>query len=158
MNYFKSFHKMIIAIELLYIRYRIIDMCFSDSRPGTGARRIHSLQTAQDSGNYTEFVLPKNVKELKVPIKSPLVWPETEMIWRNRPIKKAGRKAAHHILKGPAGEVKPEYKNVTEPEQSFDLFFDEEIMTTILGIFKRNVKLIKYILQKKFTLLGTTIL
>ena len=38
--------------------------------------------------------------------------------------------------KSNAGEVRDEYKWVKEPLQAFELFFDDEIMSIIIGIFE----------------------
>ena len=116
-------------------------MSFSETRPGTGARRIHSLDTARDPQNYTPFEKPKQLIELNVPVKKPEVWPGGSMQWVNRPIKKAGRKSAQHLLKGPAGEVKEEYKHVKSSQQAFELFFDDDIMKMILGTFEGYISI-----------------
>ena len=103
--------------------------------PGQGARRIYSLESCQDAANYKKVDPPKEVVELKETVKEE-VWPEKDIVWINRPKKTVGRKRASQVFKGsnPKGRVVEEYKEITTPLAAFDHFFDEPMLTIILGI------------------------
>ena len=118
----------------------IIDTKYSDTLPGTGAKRIYSLKTAQDPQNYGQYVLPKNVEELKVTVKEE-VWPGEEIIWTNKPPKKVGRKRQPQLFRGsnPDGQVVEEYRHLKTPIEVFDHLFDQQIMEIILGISEITV-------------------
>ena len=75
--------------------------------------------------------------ELKETVK-PEVWPEKDLIWVNRPIKKAGRKRESQIFRGsnPNGSVVEEYRHITKPLEAFDTLFDEFMINIILGTSK----------------------
>ena len=105
-----------------------------DTLPGTGAKRIYSLKTALDSENYSKIKIPKDSVEHKVAVDKK-IWPSEEIVWINRPIKKAGRKSQQHIFRGTntEGQVKREYRHLKTPLEVIDHLFDPEILETILG-------------------------